>query len=100
MDFVNDANHHITFTCVPAGSTLNIYTISLSLVMSYGPNDEVFNANSLYKSDPSTQQKIVYWDGRNGDGNPVASGFYIYKLEGPNGRSFGKFAVSRSLNGP
>jgi hypothetical protein len=101
MDFQNDANHHITFTCIPPGSTLNIYTISLNLVMSYGPN--VYynpNPNSYYGVDPTTGMEKIYWDGRNGDGNPVASGFYLYKIEGPNGRTFGKFAVSRSLNGP
>jgi hypothetical protein len=89
---------------------VNIYTISLALVMSYGPN--VYynpNPNSYYGPadtgldaglDSNTGMYVVRWDGRNGNGNPVASGFYIYKIEGPNGRTFGKFAVSRSLNGP
>ena len=42
----------------------------------------------------------IIWDGTNGDGNPVSSGFYLYVVEGPSGRSIGKFAISRSRNGP
>lgn len=84
----------IKFSCIPPQSTLNLYTITLSLVRSFGPFDPNYTYNSL------TGTGLITWDGKNGDGNPVASGFYFYKIEGPNGQTFGKFAISRSLNGP
>lgn len=84
----------IKFSCIPPQSTLNLYTITLSLVRSFGPYDPNYTYNSL------TGTGLITWDGKNGDGNPVASGFYFYKIEGPNGQTFGKFAISRSLNGP
>jgi hypothetical protein len=40
------------------------------------------------------------WDGKNGDNNPVSSGIYIYVVDGPAGKTFGKFAISRPRTGP
>ncbi len=85
----------IKFSCIPPTSTLSIYTVSLALVRTFGPN---YDSNYVFI--PSTGTGLITWDGNNGDGNPVASGFYLYKIEGPNGRTFGKFAISRSSNGP
>lgn len=88
------SNPCIKFSCIPPQSTLNVYTITLSLVRSFGPYDQNYTYN------PSTSTGLITWDGKNGDGNPVAAGFYFYKVDGPNGQTFGKFAISRSLNGP
>ena len=88
------SNPCIKFSCIPPQSTLSLYTITLSLVRSFGPYDPNYTYN------PSTSTGLITWDGKNGDGNPVAAGFYFYKVDGPNGQTFGKFAISRSLNGP
>jgi len=84
----------IKFGCVPVGSTLKIYTVSLGLVRSFSSSDPNFTLAS------SLNVGTFTWDGNNGDGNPVSSGFYLYVVNGPGGRSFGKFAISRSWNGP
>ena len=82
----------IKIACVPYGSTLKIYTMTLALVRAYGPADiEPYPLN--------LGNGVIYWDGNNGEGNPVAAGLYYYVLEAPNGRTFGKFAISRSRNG-
>jgi len=84
----------IVIGCVPAGSTVNIYTVSLLLVRTFAPGDPNFTLS------PSLSVGTITWDGNNGDGNPVAAGFYLYVIDGPNGKTFGKFAISRSRNGP
>jgi len=90
-----NGNACIKFGCVPVGATLKIYTISLGLARSFGvaPNDPNFTMG------PGINVGTFTWDGRNQDGNPVASGFYLYVVDGPHGRFFGKFAISRSWSG-
>jgi hypothetical protein len=84
----------IVVGCVPVGSNMKIYTISLGLVRYFAPNqlDTSMSTN--------TSVGNFLWDGNNGDGNPVSSGVYYYVIDGPGGRSFGKFMISRSWNGP
>jgi hypothetical protein len=84
----------IKLGCIPIGSTLKIYTVDLSLVRSFAANDPNFIPN------PPLGVGIFTWDGKNGDGNPVSSGFYYFVVDGPAGRSFGKLAISRSWTGP
>jgi hypothetical protein len=84
----------VKFGCVPAGSSLKIFTVDLALVRVYAANDPNFTLS------PGLNVGTFTWDGKNGDNNPVSSGFYYYVVDGPSGRSFGKLAVSRSWNGP
>jgi len=84
----------IVIGCVPAGSTVNIFTVSLMRVRTFLPGDPNFTLA------PSLNVGTITWDGNNGDGNPVAAGFYLYVIDGPQGKNFGKFAISRSRNGP
>jgi len=103
MDFqANPPNNHqcpssspcIKFGCIPVGSTVKIYTIPLQLVRLFNPGDPNFILS------PTLNSGVLTWDGNNGDGNPVSSGFYLYVVDGPAGRTFGKLAISRSKNGP
>jgi hypothetical protein len=85
----------LKFGCIPVGATLKIYTISLGgLVRQFLPGDPNFHLSS------SLNVGTITWDGTNGDGNPVAAGIYLYVVEGPSSRTFGKFAISRSASGP
>ncbi len=85
----------LKFGCVPVGATLKIYTVSLGgLVRQFLPGDPNFHLSSTNLS-----VGTITWDGTNGDGNDVASGIYLYVIQGPNGNTFGKFAISRSGNG-
>jgi hypothetical protein len=87
----------LKFGCVPVTSTLKIYTISLGgLVRAFPPGDP----NYFFPNPSNVGFGTVIWDGNNGDGNPVAAGFYLYVVDGPTGRTFGKFAISRSGLGP
>jgi hypothetical protein len=85
-------NACIKFGCVPVGSTLKIYTVSLALVRVFLPNDENFQIST------NGSVGTFFWDGTNGDRNPVSAGFYLYVIEGPAGRTIGKLAISRSRN--
>jgi len=85
----------LKFGCIPVGATLKIYTISLGgLVRSFPPGDPNFHLSGT-----NLGVGTITWDGTNGDGNPVAAGFYLYVIESPSNRTFGKFAISRSANG-
>jgi len=86
----------IIFSCVPLGSTVKIYTVSLSLVRTFGPSAIVSAPNLL------PGYGIVAWDGLNGSGGTsyAASGLYFYVINGPGGNTFGKFAISKSIYGP
>jgi hypothetical protein len=84
----------VKFGSVPAGSSLKIYSASLALVRVFLPSD----SNFLPSSNPNLGTFV--WDGNNGDGNPVSPGFYIYVMDGPAGRAFGKLAISRSRMAP
>ncbi len=85
----------IKFDCVPVGSTLKIYTVSLGLVRNFTATEP----SPIFTLDSGLNVGTFHWDGNNGDGNPVSAGFYIYVIDGPGGRTFGKFAISRSWNG-
>ncbi len=80
----------VQFTGVPAGSTIRIYTASGSLVREIGA-DEVARGCSA-----STLPGCVNWDLRNGRGEEIVSGIYIYQVDSP-GRDghVGKFMVAR-----
>jgi hypothetical protein len=86
-------NACIKFACVPVGSTLKIYTVSLALVREMPANASEFQIAS------NGSVETIFWDGTNGDHNPVSAGFYLYVIEGPNGRTIGKLAISRARNG-
>jgi hypothetical protein len=90
----SNADGCIKIACVPVGSALKIYTLSLMLVRSFAVGDPNFILA------PSLSDGTYIWDGNNGDGNPVSPGHYLYVVEGPAGRSFGKLAISRSRMGP
>ncbi len=80
----------LQFTSVPAGSTIRIYTSSGSLVREIGP-DEVARGCSA-----TTLPGCVNWDLRNGRGEDIVSGIYIFQVDSP-GRDghVGKFMVAR-----
>jgi len=84
----------IVFSCLPLNATMKIYTVSLSLVKTF-PAGSVVQGFNL----PSGVG-LVAWDGTNGNNAPVASGLYFYVVNGPNGNTFGKFAISKSMYGP
>jgi hypothetical protein len=87
-------NACIKFGCVPVGSTLKIFTVSLALVRVFPPDDLEFHLDPM-----NSAVGTITWDGTNGDRNPVSSGFYLYVIDGPNGRTIGKLAISRARNG-
>jgi hypothetical protein len=80
----------IQFTSVPVGSTIRIYTAAGNLVREIGP-DEVARGCSA-----STLPGCVNWDLRNGRGEEIVSGVYIFQVDSP-GRDghVGKFMVAR-----
>jgi hypothetical protein len=84
----------VVFSCVPFGSTVKIYTVSLALVRSFD-STAVTPAGTL----PSNVG-LVAWDGTNGSGGYTAAGLYFYVVNGPGINTFGKFAISRSIYGP
>jgi len=64
----------------PPGTDIKIYTIKGEMI------DEFTSFNG----------GIYQWDARTRNGDPVASGVYIYRIETPDGSEFnGKFAVVR-----
>ncbi len=85
----------LVFSCLPLNATLKIYTISLSLVRTFGQGS-VQNAPNLLPG-----YGYIAWNGTNGNASPVASGLYFYVVNAPGGvNTFGKFAISKSLYGP
>ena len=73
--------HRLHFTRLPNNCTLNIYTISGEFVHSIDHND-------LFRGDE-------FWDLKNGQGQLVAPGLYIYVVAASGSEHIGKFAVIR-----
>ena len=69
---------------VPAEVTLTIYDMNGGTVRRF----EVGHQAAGHVSEPS---RALYWDGRNGRGEPVASGIYFYTL------SAGEFTATRKM---
>jgi len=69
----------ITFTDLPASGTIKIFTVS---------GEEVVEL-----SIPTDGQKE--WDGKNASGRNVASGIYLYVVNGDNQKTTGKLVVIR-----
>jgi hypothetical protein len=83
----NDPYGCIKFDCVPFGSTLKIYTISLELVQTFGPNSIIPMGNGNGR---------IIWDGDNSNQDPVAAGIYFYLITNPLGHWTGKFAIEQA----
>lgn len=80
----------VQFVNVPVNTTLRIYTASGSLVREIGP-DEIDHGCST-----ATLPGCVNWDLRNGQGEQIVSGVYIFHAEAPGTDPFvGKFMVAR-----
>ncbi|SVD26427.1 uncharacterized protein METZ01_LOCUS379281, partial [marine metagenome] len=73
--------HRLHFTRLPNNCTLSIYTVSGEFVDS-------FNYNSSFRGD-------LFWDLKNGSGELIAPGLYIYVVESSGEKHMGKFAVIR-----
>jgi flagellar hook assembly protein FlgD len=61
---------------VPGETTIKIYTLSGELV-----------------KDLSAKTDELVWDGKTENGEPVASGIYLYTYESPKEKGVGKFTV-------
>lgn len=68
----------IHFIHIPAGSTVRIFTTSAELV-----RELVLDSNR----NPGGETGEVEWDLRNGKGNKVVSGIYVYQVETREGRT-------------
>ena len=80
--FNEDLGNKIRFTRLPNKCTISIYTISGELV------DKISHYNKYDGNE--------WWDLRNGKGDLVAPGLYIYVVEAPGGgKIIDKFAVVR-----
>jgi hypothetical protein len=80
----------IQFINVPLSATIRIYTVSGSLVREIRPEDVSRGCGAL------PLPGCVNWDLRNGQGEEIVSGIYIYQAETPGSDSFvGKFMVAR-----
>ena len=72
----------LRFTRLPSVCTVSIYTISGEFITSL-KHDDSFSGNE-------------WWDLKNGQGNEIAPGLYIYVVQTPGGdKKLGKFAVVR-----
>ena len=75
-------NHLIRFTRLPTKCTISIYTVSGEFVARID-HDDPFGGNE-------------WWNIKNGRGEDVAPGLYIYVVETPAGKSkMGKIAIVR-----
>jgi len=75
-----DRDKTLIFDGLPLGSTLKIFTVS---------------AHSVATLHDNGSGKAI-WDLKNGSGESVASGLYLYLItDGQNGKTHGKFAVIR-----
>jgi hypothetical protein len=66
----------ILFDNIPAGSTIEIFTVDGSRVTTLSPDSSPFK-----------------WDVKTGNGDTLASGVYLYLLKSPAGNKSGKIAV-------
>ena len=72
----------LRFTQLPNKCTIKIYTVAGEFVASIN-HDNSFDGNE-------------YWDLKNGSGESISPGLYIYTVETPNGEKIvDKFAVVR-----
>jgi len=80
----------IQFINVPTGTRLRIYTASGALVREIPPEEISLGCGA------SVLPGCINWDLRNGQGNEIVSGIYIFQAESPGGKSaLGKFMVAR-----
>ncbi len=80
----------IQFINVPEGTRLRIYTASGSLVREIPPEEVHLGCSA------SVFSGCTNWDLRNGQGEEIVSGIYIFQAESPGGKSaLGKFMVAR-----
>ena len=70
----------ITFTDLTALATIRIFTATGELVQTLEETD----GDGLY-----------VWDGKSGDGNDLASGVYLYVIEGDSDEKKGKLIIVR-----
>jgi len=87
----------IKFIGLPIGSTVEIYTIALALVRSYGPETINYPIPAVRGlTGPNPNVGWIAWGGDNDDRNPVSSGLYFYKIILPTGEPLiGKLAITR-----
>jgi hypothetical protein len=80
----------VKFNGVERGATLSIYTVALDLVRKFNADLEGHAVPG--SSNPNVVQ--IIWDGTNDNRNPVATGMYLYVMEGgPSGKRIGKLAI-------
>jgi len=80
----------IQFINVPTGTRLRIYTASGALVREIPPEEISLGCGAL------VLPGCINWDLRNGQGEEIVSGIYIFQAESPGGKSaLGKFMVAR-----
>ncbi|MCB0283097.1 MAG: endonuclease/exonuclease/phosphatase family protein [Calditrichaeota bacterium] len=78
-----DGSKRMMFSNMPANGTLTIYSVSGVRVRKINYNNSPDNGS-------------VFWDLRSDQGNSIAPGYYIYRVESDDGyRKTGKFAVIR-----
>jgi hypothetical protein len=77
---VSNHNEKVNFINIQADASIYIYTISGNLVA---------------KIIPDTGSSIVSWDIRNIAGRPVASGIYLYQVQGSDNSKIGKLVIVR-----
>ena len=75
----------VQFVNLPLGSVIRIYDATGGFVRTVYPEDYSYGG----------QQGRAEWDLRNGDGDEITSGIYIYRVESAGGSKTGRFIVVR-----
>ncbi len=97
--FIFTINHRVYFpinlTRVTPEATISIFTVSGTLVKTINLNTSQMPAPGRY-SQPAELERIgAFWDGRDENDRPVASGLYLAVLRTTFGRDVRKFALVR-----